>query len=505
MNTNKKIEWEFQADRAYLPLSYSINAFLTDRKRIRRYLDIPDHGVTGQLFYPNDVFWNKGFKAEVALKQIEHHKKEGNEYLWRMAKICENSGKKLIKDIKDKISVGSISNLSKKELEQLFVLAVEKIRDFSVFLIIPFSLENYLKEQITHIVKSVVGEDEIQNTITKLLLPIKINDSSKEGTAIWDLATEINKEKLLKNIFESKQDIQAKISSNYPEFVAKIDSFVNDYGWIHVRWFKGTAIKRTNIINRLQFTIRENPDDRLRELEDNKSRIKKFVEDFSHKYSLTKEQKDTIFLIKEYVYIRTYRTDILNQALYLFFPMLERIAKFLNLTIDEILYHSETELRKKLLEDDTYVNVNARKEMWALLAIDDEYKIYSGKEEVEKLKKDQGVSRCVDNVSEVNGQTAFNGKIQGRAKIVLDPNDISKVEKGDVLVAVMTFPSYIAAMEKAVAFVTDEGGILCHASIIAREMKKPCIISTKIATKVFKDGDLIEIDAEKGVVRKIML
>lgn len=50
---------------------------------------------------------------------------------------------------------------------------------------------------------------------------------------------------------------------------------------------------------------------------------------------------------------------------------------------------------------------------------------------------------------------------------------------------------------------TDEGGITSHTSIVAREMKKPCIIGTKIATKVFKDGDLVEVDANKGVVKII--
>jgi pyruvate, water dikinase len=56
-------------------------------------------------------------------------------------------------------------------------------------------------------------------------------------------------------------------------------------------------------------------------------------------------------------------------------------------------------------------------------------------------------------------------------------------------------------MEKAAAFVTDEGGITCHASIIAREMKKPCIVGTRIATKVLKDGMEVEVDADAGVVK----
>tara|TARA_Y100000310_G_scaffold338021_1_gene426573 strand:- start:1597 stop:1776 length:180 start_codon:yes stop_codon:yes gene_type:complete len=58
-------------------------------------------------------------------------------------------------------------------------------------------------------------------------------------------------------------------------------------------------------------------------------------------------------------------------------------------------------------------------------------------------------------------------------------------------------------MKKAAAFVTDEGGVTCHAAIVSREMKKPCIIGTKIATKVLKDNDLVEVDANKGIVRKI--
>jgi len=56
-------------------------------------------------------------------------------------------------------------------------------------------------------------------------------------------------------------------------------------------------------------------------------------------------------------------------------------------------------------------------------------------------------------------------------------------------------------MEKAAAFVTDEGGMTCHAAIVAREMKKPCIVGTKIATQILKNGDLIEIDANKGIVK----
>ena len=77
------------------------------------------------------------------------------------------------------------------------------------------------------------------------------------------------------------------------------------------------------------------------------------------------------------------------------------------------------------------------------------------------------------------------------------------MKKGDILVAVTTHPDYVPAMQKAAAIVTEEGGILSHAAIVSREIRIPCIVGTKQVTKVLKDGDLIEVDANKGIVRKL--
>jgi phosphohistidine swiveling domain-containing protein len=103
----------------------------------------------------------------------------------------------------------------------------------------------------------------------------------------------------------------------------------------------------------------------------------------------------------------------------------------------------------------------------------------------------------------IKGSIAMKGKAKGRVKIVFDFSKSKKVKIGDILVAPMTTPDFISAMKRASAFITDEGGITCHAAIVAREMKKPCIIGTKIATKVLHDGDLVEVDANKGEVRII--
>lgn len=103
----------------------------------------------------------------------------------------------------------------------------------------------------------------------------------------------------------------------------------------------------------------------------------------------------------------------------------------------------------------------------------------------------------------VKGQVAYGGIVKGEVTILRRQEEVKKVKAGVILVSAMTTPDFFPAMKRAAAFVTDEGGITCHAAIVARELKKPCVIGTKIATKVFKDGDWVEVDAEKGIVRKI--
>lgn len=103
----------------------------------------------------------------------------------------------------------------------------------------------------------------------------------------------------------------------------------------------------------------------------------------------------------------------------------------------------------------------------------------------------------------VSGTSANKGKVSGRVKVVFSSNDFHKFKAGDILISPMTSVDFIPIMEKAAAFVTDEGGITSHASIVSRELNKPCIIGTKIATQIFKDGDRIEVDANRGIVNKL--
>lgn len=108
-----------------------------------------------------------------------------------------------------------------------------------------------------------------------------------------------------------------------------------------------------------------------------------------------------------------------------------------------------------------------------------------------------------NKTSSITGMAAYKGKkLVGRARIVFN-SKIENFHSGDVLIAVSCDPTLMPYILKSSAIITDEGGLGCHAAVIARELKIPCVIGTKIATKVFKDGDLVEVDATRGLIKKL--
>ncbi len=105
-----------------------------------------------------------------------------------------------------------------------------------------------------------------------------------------------------------------------------------------------------------------------------------------------------------------------------------------------------------------------------------------------------------EDAAEIRGAVACPGHASGRVRIMLEP-ETAEFSPGDILVCDMTDVRYLPFMKDAGAIITDRGSILSHAAIVSRELKKPCIIGTRVATSVLHDGDEVEVDAEKGIVR----
>ncbi len=119
-----------------------------------------------------------------------------------------------------------------------------------------------------------------------------------------------------------------------------------------------------------------------------------------------------------------------------------------------------------------------------------------------KPKKGDERAGIVEEIGKIilKGETASGGVYSGKVKIVHDPSELGKVEKGDILVTTMTTPDMVPAMQRAGAIITDEGGMTCHAAIVSREMGTPCLVGTEHAMEILKDGEIVTVHASRGVV-----
>jgi len=117
-----------------------------------------------------------------------------------------------------------------------------------------------------------------------------------------------------------------------------------------------------------------------------------------------------------------------------------------------------------------------------------------------KKLKEEGQGIRTSEVPVVKGAAASPGVGIGKVIILKSPKQIERVKEGDVLVAPMTSPDYVPAMKRAVAIVTDQGGLTSHAAIVSRELGVPCVVGTKDATNKLKEDTIVKVDGSKGSV-----
>lgn len=100
----------------------------------------------------------------------------------------------------------------------------------------------------------------------------------------------------------------------------------------------------------------------------------------------------------------------------------------------------------------------------------------------------------------VSGLAASAGRAAGRVRVLRGIEEGATLEAGEILVAPMTSPDWVPTMRRAAALVTDGGGMTCHAAIVARELGLPCVVGTRNATTVLRDGETVTVDGARGIV-----
>ena len=127
-------------------------------------------------------------------------------------------------------------------------------------------------------------------------------------------------------------------------------------------------------------------------------------------------------------------------------------------------------------------------------------KILTGKKARQILKANIKEEKIKTDL--VKGKVANKGLVRGRARMILRESDLNNL-KNKIVVAPMTSIKFTPYLKNVLGIITNEGGIACHAAIISRELNVPCLVGTKNATKILRNGDLVELDANNGIAKII--
>ncbi|MFA6427062.1 MAG: PEP-utilizing enzyme [Candidatus Magasanikbacteria bacterium] len=216
-------------------------------------------------------------------------------------------------------------------------------------------------------------------------------------------------------------------------------------------------------------------------------------------------QKKFIDLAPYIIFFKDWRDDLRREQAYAWNFLFILIAGHFQIEYNDLAYLTLDEIGESLRNNEWPSHLTEQRKdkdfIFTMNVAKQKLQIFPGLPS--KYEKAILSAENIGSKREVKGIVAQLGIVSGMVRIIRNHHDIKRIEAGDVLIANTTHPNYLQGMRKAVAFVTDEGGIASHAAIVAREFKKPCIVGTKIATQVFRDGDVVEVDAEKGVIRKL--
>lgn len=446
-------------------------------KLFKSILGFSFKGKTEYASSGGGVYFSHTDRIKEKTKLIEFIQKD-DKYIDKIYKKCLSDGEDLLSFSKS-VKFKDFKKDGDKKLKLLAQKYFDKLFKMSGHLPYPLAIDDYLEQNLMSEIRDRIGNPNNARKYFQILTtPIKSNEYFIEQIELLKIAI------LYKKYGKITKDVEKKISRHLEKFSqCGVKRGIGDF-WTEedimerIRGFDRKNLKKE--LNRMQKIPQSN--------NVQAASLLKAIKASPRMKNLSRWSRIMAF-------IRTYRIDALSDSFANMFSLFEEIGKRRNLTVKEVVACPPNEIFSMDFPDKKIIR--EREKQFLIKAENDKifYTFGSRAQKLEqKLDSKSGASE------EIKGLSAFKGYAKGVVKVVLSNKQLRDFKKGNILVASMTTTDYVPAIEKAGAIVTNEGGMTCHAAIIAREMKKPCIIGTKSATDILKDGDVVEVDANRGVV-----
>ena len=373
-------------------------------------------------------------------------------------------------------------------------------------------LSDYLMEQLKNFLKGKkLADKEISNYYSILTSSEKKSEVMQEEISRLNLILKITENfSGFKDLFREKDDkkLARLIEDKYPKIYQLLKKHTDEFGWLTF-YYIGPVMSVFDLLKSIRndFSSKESISNQLKKIEFHFRELPVKKASIIKKLKLPAELVYLFNVSSFFTYLKDHRKGIYQKSYVAMEPVIEEISQRLHLSVKEVKYLVDSEIKEALLKNKDFRRLAAQRTQYCVSHV------YKGR--IEILIGDKAtqlintyISRPSNNLikietNQLKGTIAYAGKVRGIVKLVINKGDIDKVKEGDILVSPATNPDLIIAMKKSAAFVTDRGGITSHAAIVSRELQKPCVVGTGNATKVLKDGDLVEVDAEKGIVKII--
>ncbi len=433
------------------------------------------------------------------------------DWLIKINRLLEKTAGKLIESSK-KMKKTDFSVMSKKELEKVFSKHMQIHSKCHVFGMLPTMIEwdhellsNYLKKYLKQKIEEKKLSLRVAEVFSLLTTPHNESFQLKQEKQIIELSLIVLNDTETRKLFLEKEP--EEIIKLLPLINKKISKKIENH-YINFRWlpymYIGPAWEKDYFIQQIKGLIKseENLALLLEKMSERIVKVKEKQKELVQKLSVDVKHQKLLNISRQIIYLKGLRKDSLYYSFFSYEPFLREVGKRLGLSLNQLRCIWPSEFKNAILKNAfNPQELNERFRFSVYICINGKSKTLTGKKAEFYAK--QVPSPKEYKITKLEGSTAVPGMVKGIAKIINLPEEMKKMNEGDILVSHATNPNLVPAMKKASAIVTDIGGVTCHAAIVSRELNTPCVIGTKIATKVFEDGDLINVNANHGIVKKL--
>ena len=365
-------------------------------------------------------------------------------------------------------------------------------------------VSNAVLNKITELIKKSKLKLDMIECWNILTTPIKQSFREKEEIDLLILSIKVLQDKDLCKSIRKKGGSPDLLRKNKKIYKLFVDHY-NKYCWIPYM-YTGPAYDMDHYYLKIKENINQGLTSVKINFENLKAKhrgIRKKQKNILAKFRPNLKERELLEFASEIVFIKSYRKDTFYHLFYCYEPFFKEVAKRIDVNSKYIGFLFPWEFENAIINKTFSEQDLKQRKVHSLYYIDkNQVQFYFGRN-VDKFKRSINIEKTDNSKGGIKGMIAYPGFVKGVVRIVQEPKDMVKMNQNDILISQMTNPDIVPAMKKASAIVTNTGGLTCHASILSRELKIPCIVGTKIATKVLKDGDYVEVDANKGIVRKI--